>query len=515
MPRCAHFRACIGAGQDQRHRRARALARTPGFARARVQDRCGLSRSVDPRARERCAGLSARSVDGRRIRCTRTSVRCRRRGGSDPRRRRDGFVRRRAIECGFSRSSSDCRCSRSSTARRWRRPSVRSPADWRTIAKVCSCTALPTNRVGGAYHAQLLRESLPSNLQWLGALPRDAALALPERHLGLVAAHEVADLDQRLDALADAWSLHAATTLPPCVSFPAGAQALAQNRLRGRRIAVARDAAFCFLYPANLDLLRAEGRRTCVLFAAGGRGAARVRCGLAAGRLSGIAPARAGSATRPACSPARACRCRQTAARRMRRACCSRSTPWPIATATAPGWPDSCAATRRCNRGWQRSACKAWICRKVRCAVTRFTMRRPRSMSSRSRRPRIRIARRAGSRVYRLQRLTASFVHFYFPSNPDARDTAVPAVTTAWVMAIAVALDAWIGEPRRAHPLVAFGRLAGWMEKWLYRDKRVVGVMGVGASPCCRSWRSPGSSCTRWPRSRRGSPARPVPDCCI
>jgi len=115
------------------------------------------------------------------------------------------------------------------------------------------------NRIGSAYHAQLLRESLPADLAWLGALPRDASLALPERHLGLVAAEEVGDLDQRLNALADAWALHAATVLPPAVSFAATFAAPAANRLSGSRIAIARDKAFCFLYPANLDLLREEG----------------------------------------------------------------------------------------------------------------------------------------------------------------------------------------------------------------------------------------------------------------
>ncbi|MFT4249335.1 MAG: cobyrinate a,c-diamide synthase, partial [Pseudomonas sp.] len=57
------------------------------------------------------------------------------------------------------------------------------------------------NRIGSAHHARLLRESLPPELAWLGALPRDPALALPARHLGLVAADEVGDLDARLDAL--------------------------------------------------------------------------------------------------------------------------------------------------------------------------------------------------------------------------------------------------------------------------------------------------------------------------
>jgi cobyrinic acid a,c-diamide synthase len=115
------------------------------------------------------------------------------------------------------------------------------------------------NRIGSAYHAQLLRESLPPELHWLGALPRDPALTLPERHLGLVPAGELGDTDARLDALADAWAQHASTTLPPPVAFePAQVDAISPL-LSGLRIAIARDAAFCFLYPANLDLLRTAG----------------------------------------------------------------------------------------------------------------------------------------------------------------------------------------------------------------------------------------------------------------
>jgi cobyrinic acid a,c-diamide synthase len=115
------------------------------------------------------------------------------------------------------------------------------------------------NRIGSAYHAQLLSESVPSTLQWLGALPRDESLALPERHLGLVAAAELHDIDQRLDALANAWAQHAATALPAPVAFEAPVIDVALTLLRGQRIAIARDAAFCFLYQANLDLLVEAG----------------------------------------------------------------------------------------------------------------------------------------------------------------------------------------------------------------------------------------------------------------
>jgi cobyrinic acid a,c-diamide synthase len=105
----------------------------------------------------------------------------------------------------------------------------------------------------------LLRDSLPDDLHWLGALPRRPELALPERHLGLVAAGELADLDARLDALADAWGEHASTALPPPVEFVPVAPLPVSRRLQDCRIAVARDAAFCFLYPANLELLGEAG----------------------------------------------------------------------------------------------------------------------------------------------------------------------------------------------------------------------------------------------------------------
>jgi cobyrinic acid a,c-diamide synthase len=115
------------------------------------------------------------------------------------------------------------------------------------------------NRIGSPHHAALLRESLPDDLCWLGALPRDAAIALPERHLGLVVADELDDIDARLDALADAWAQHASTALPPPSAFAPAQKPRPATQLRGVRIAVARDAAFCFLYPANLDLLRDAG----------------------------------------------------------------------------------------------------------------------------------------------------------------------------------------------------------------------------------------------------------------
>ena len=122
------------------------------------------------------------------------------------------------------------------------------------------------NRVARERHAGMLRDALREPLQWLGGLPKNADFSLPERHLGLVMAQETDDAMVRLDAVADAL---AATPLGrmavgelPQVRFdvPAKAEAGALP-LTGRTVAVARDAAFAFIYPANLDVLAALGAR--------------------------------------------------------------------------------------------------------------------------------------------------------------------------------------------------------------------------------------------------------------
>ncbi|WEJ73704.1 cobyrinate a,c-diamide synthase [Pseudomonas sp. PSE14] len=115
------------------------------------------------------------------------------------------------------------------------------------------------NRIGSQRHRDLVRDSLPEWIRWYGALPRDTEVELPSRHLGLVQADELADLDARLDAAADALAASASTELPAPVSFAAPEPRVAQDRLEGVRIGVARDNAFAFLYQANLDLLRELG----------------------------------------------------------------------------------------------------------------------------------------------------------------------------------------------------------------------------------------------------------------
>lgn len=115
------------------------------------------------------------------------------------------------------------------------------------------------NRVGSATHAGMLIESLPPGMTFFGALPRDAAFALPDRHLGLVQAAEISDLEQRLTKAAAALEQAGMTALPKPIGFEPAEQLVPPRALQGLRIATARDTAFSFIYASNLDLLRAMG----------------------------------------------------------------------------------------------------------------------------------------------------------------------------------------------------------------------------------------------------------------
>jgi cobyrinic acid a,c-diamide synthase len=120
------------------------------------------------------------------------------------------------------------------------------------------------NRVGSDRHAQMLRDAVPDPAHWLGHLPRDAAMALPERHLGLGQPRELPDALARLDAAADALARTplGQRRLADWPRWPAPATTASEAitpMLRGQRIAYAHDAAFAFVYPANLALLRVLG----------------------------------------------------------------------------------------------------------------------------------------------------------------------------------------------------------------------------------------------------------------
>lgn len=117
------------------------------------------------------------------------------------------------------------------------------------------------NKVGGARHEAKLRAAIAAHtdLPVLGAIARDTALSIDERHLGLIPANEHTEAQARIDAvgaavaaqvdldavLALAGTAYPAGPVPPCPAAPR----------TGLRIAIARDAAFGFYYQDDLDAL--------------------------------------------------------------------------------------------------------------------------------------------------------------------------------------------------------------------------------------------------------------------
>jgi len=119
------------------------------------------------------------------------------------------------------------------------------------------------NQVGGAVHRQILTAAAEElGIPALGFLPRLPALAMPERHLGLKQAGEIADRAGFLAAAAASIAPHIDLERLISIAGPI-ATAPAEHVLGvpplGQRIAVAQDIAFAFAYPAQLEAWRRAG----------------------------------------------------------------------------------------------------------------------------------------------------------------------------------------------------------------------------------------------------------------
>jgi cobyrinic acid a,c-diamide synthase len=127
------------------------------------------------------------------------------------------------------------------------------------------------NRIGGPGHLRYLQEALAGlpAVTVLGGLPHNDAITIPERHLGLVTTEEHGLTSERIDLLAsfaeDYLALDQMLEMSKVQSLESKVQNSRVNdlgpgtldfRLRPRvRFGVARDEAFCFYYPDNLELL--------------------------------------------------------------------------------------------------------------------------------------------------------------------------------------------------------------------------------------------------------------------
>ncbi|WP_296056736.1 cobyrinate a,c-diamide synthase [uncultured Amphritea sp.] len=139
-----------------------------------------------------------------------------------------------------------------------------------TFQDALAFSGVLANRLGSDRHAEILHDSLPESIRWYGGIKRSKDIELPNRHLGLLQSNEISDLDERLNTAAKMISATGANELPPAICFEKPlVKGSSENRddlpgeqkcaLAGVRIAIAKDAAFSFIYPANITLLRQLG----------------------------------------------------------------------------------------------------------------------------------------------------------------------------------------------------------------------------------------------------------------
>jgi cobyrinic acid a,c-diamide synthase len=276
------------------------------------------------------------------------------------------------------------------------------------------------NRVASTGHARMVAQSL-REIALVGALPRQTA-SLPERHLGLALPHELPQLDALLDELADALQLDDASwqALPSFEAADTPPAASVPPLLAGRTIAIARDAAFAFVYPANLDTLRALGAQL-VFFSPLANQA--VPDGADAVYLPGGYPELHGQALAGA-DRWRASIAAAFAARLPIVAECGGMMVLADELADPDGgrWPMAGllpGAVRMQSRlaglGAQALDTPAGVLRGHTFHYSRFETPLAPALHT-ARHP----AGTAGEAVYRAGSLTASYFHAYFPSNPEA-----------------------------------------------------------------------------------------------
>ena len=116
------------------------------------------------------------------------------------------------------------------------------------------------NRAGSARHAAMLRRAVETVAPVLGVLPRAPDLAVPSRHLGLVQAAELPDVEGMLTALREVVEAHCDLDALQALAAPVAAGGT-PRRLPppGQRVAVAADEAFGFAYAHALADWRAQG----------------------------------------------------------------------------------------------------------------------------------------------------------------------------------------------------------------------------------------------------------------
>jgi cobyrinic acid a,c-diamide synthase len=123
------------------------------------------------------------------------------------------------------------------------------------------------NKVGGPRHEQKLRDVIAefTSITVIGAVPRVKDLDITERHLGLVPSNEATNTESIISKIAQVIEEH--VDLDLFIAKAATAPDLPESSLQlntahkpvSLKVGIAKDAAFGFYYPGDLNAFRAEG----------------------------------------------------------------------------------------------------------------------------------------------------------------------------------------------------------------------------------------------------------------
>lgn len=127
--------------------------------------------------------------------------------------------------------------------------------------------AVIANKVGSEGHFQLVKKAIEQecHVPVIGYLKRELEIEIPERHLGLIPSMERGELDSFFDQLGALVSetVDVEKLLELAVAEPLPVSRVSSIFEKKRepivRIAVAKDSAFNFYYPENLEIMEAKG----------------------------------------------------------------------------------------------------------------------------------------------------------------------------------------------------------------------------------------------------------------
>ncbi|XOF32534.1 MAG: cobyrinate a,c-diamide synthase [Candidatus Electrothrix sp. YB6] len=118
------------------------------------------------------------------------------------------------------------------------------------------------NRTGSERHVQMVTDAVRQHCraEVIGSLPRENGISLPSRHLGLHMGTEI-DLNRTrlIELMEEHLDVDRLVTLAGEAQVPQSSSAAPLEPVGRVRLGLARDAAFCFYYQDNLDMLETAG----------------------------------------------------------------------------------------------------------------------------------------------------------------------------------------------------------------------------------------------------------------